>query len=54
LPVAMDGTMDGVSSNHVSHPSSHGPSSDIVNILCFHLLGLAPHLLMYYAPDPDP
>lgn len=38
--------MDGVDSNHVNHPSSHGPSLDIQKILSFCLLGSTPPLLM--------
>ena len=30
---------------------SHGPFSDIANILCSHLLGSAPHLLMCSANE---
>jgi hypothetical protein len=41
--------MDKVNSNDVSHPSSHGPSSNIKNVLCSHLLSSTPKLLMYYA-----
>ena len=43
--------MDGVNSGNVSHPSSHGPSSKIGNILCSHLFGFVPHLLMCYANE---
>jgi hypothetical protein len=46
--------MNGVNSNHVNHPLSHGRSSNIVNIPYFHLFGHAPHLLMCYALDLDP
>jgi hypothetical protein len=46
--------MNGVNSNHVNHPLSHGRSSNTVNIPCFHLFGHAPHLLMCYARDLDP
>ena len=42
--------MDGVSCNNVSHPSSHGPASDVGNILCSHL-GFAPHLLVFYVNE---
>jgi hypothetical protein len=46
--------MNGVNSNHVNHPLSHGRSSSIVNIPCFHLFGHVPNLLMCYALDLDP
>ena len=47
--------MDRVGLNNVSHPSSHGPSSDIGKVpwpaSISYLLGFAPHLLMCYAPN---
>ena len=46
--------MDGVSSNHISHPLTHKPLLDIVNIPCSHLLRSAPHMLMCYEPSPNP
>jgi hypothetical protein len=46
--------MNGVNSNHVNHLLSHGRSSNIMNIPCFHFFGHAPHLLMCYALDLDP
>ena len=51
-----EGTMDGVSSNDVSHLSGPGPTSDVGNILCSHALNVASHLLMCYAmklTDPN-
>ena len=45
----LDKTMDGVNSNNISHLSGRGPSLDIKNIPCSHLLGSAPYLLMCYA-----
>jgi hypothetical protein len=43
--------LDGVSSNNVSHPLSHGPSSEHWNIPYFLPIGFQPHLLMSYAND---
>ena len=44
--------MGGVSSNDVSHPSSHGPSLDIENVFFgSRLLSFAPHLLMCHANE---
>lgn len=43
--------MDGVSSDNISHTSSHGPTSAIRNAPCSHLLGIASYLQMYYAKE---
>ena len=43
--------MNRVSSNNVSHPSSHGASLDIGNVPYSHLIGSTPHLLFFYTNE---